>query len=377
MTRTRVLWLIKGLGYGGAEKLLTIAAPYLNRDRFQYEAAYLLPEKSALVPELERAGIPVHCLGQRSRTDPMVLWRLVRLLSHRRPDVLHMHLPYAGILGSVATRFSRVPVTVYTEHSGADQYHRLTSLVHRRLYKWKDYVICVSDAVRGTVEAQCHVNGKPRLRTIYNGVDWADIARLVDPDNDVRAALGIQDGQQMVLTVANFRPEKRHVDLIEACQAVLAQRSDVIFVLVGDGPERPAVEAAVRQRGIEGSVRFTGTRRDALSFISQCDLFVLPSSYEGLGISVLEALALGRPVVATRVGGIPEVVRDGIDGLLVQSRNPARLAEAILKVLDDPELQERFAGSAKDGLRDQFEIATMVRQVESVYEEGLAARGAA
>jgi glycosyltransferase involved in cell wall biosynthesis len=365
------MWLIKGLGLGGAEKLLADSLPYLDRERFEYEICYMLPGKVALVPPFMESGVPVHCLGMTSRYDPMPAFRLVQLLRERRPDVLHTHSPFAGILGGLATRAAKVPAIVYTEHSAQDSYNGLTLRAHRATFRRHHQVICISDAVRESIPAPFRSNGRPRVRTILNGMDWDAIRQKAACAGNPFAGLGVPAGNQVVVTVAYFRPEKGHDDLLRAAVQVLKERPGTTFVLVGTGPLLPVVRKQAADLGIDGAVRFTGSRSDAVSFIASCDLYVLPSYREGFGLTLVEALALCRPIVACEVDGVPEVVRDGIDGLLVRPRDPARLAQAILAVHSDSALQLKFRESPKAPQEERLSIRRMVREVESVYQEAL------
>jgi glycosyltransferase involved in cell wall biosynthesis len=168
--------------------------------------------------------------------------------------------------------------------------------------------------------------------------------------------------------VANFTPKKRHIDLLEAARAVKAQRGDVSFVLVGQGPLEDEVRRKSSDMGLDGTVVFTGFRGDARRIIASADLFVLSSQFEGLPVSMLEAMATGTPVVSTAVGGIPEVITDGMNGLLVEPLAPESLATAILAALDDQGLRDQLSARAREDARQQFDISRMVRATEDLYQ---------
>lgn len=373
--KMKVLWLIKGLGLGGAEKLLALSVPYINRDRFEYSVAYFLPWKNALVPHLEQGGVPAYCLDQKNPCDPRGFLRLVQLLRELQPDVLHMHLPYPAITGRIAARLLRVPATVYTEHQVMERYNRLTAFSHRMTYRWSDATIFVSEAVRRSIEAHCRLNGRMKLRTIYNGVDWEQLSRVEREPGKVREEFKIPRGHSLIITVASFTPKKRHEDLLQAARIVLDQYPQVTFLLVGDGPLRSQMERLADTLGIWENVRFAGSRPDALHLMAAGDLFVLPSIFEAFGIALLEALALQLPIIATRVGGIPEVIKDNSNGFLVDPGNPQMLADRILLLLHHPELGAKFAENAERWWQRQFDISEMVRSVEAIYDEVLAQKG--
>ncbi len=375
-SRTKVLLLIKGLGLGGAEKLLTMALPHLDRERYEYEVAYLLPWKNALVPEFERHGIRVSCLGQRKPYDPRAVLRLARLMRKSRPQVVHAHLPYAEMVAQLASPLAPSTARVYTEHNVFDRYHPLTRMFHKRLFPRNDAVIFVSEAVRASVLSNMRVNGRPKLHTIYNGVDWQAIERHQDDRELIRQELAIPRGNRVLVTVASFTPKKRHEDLLAAARMVLKDCPDTSFVLVGDGPLRPQIEQMATEMGLRSNVVFTGLRQDAISIVAASDAFVLPSRAEGLPIVVLEAMALEKPVVATRVGGVPEVICDQQDGLLVDALDPPALATALVGLLNDPAKGRRLAQAAKRRLVSQFDMRRTVRETEAVYQESLGRRKA-
>jgi glycosyltransferase involved in cell wall biosynthesis len=374
------MWLIKGLGIGGAERLLELALPYLDNSSFEYEVAYLLPHKNALVPAFEQAGVPVFCLNRTRAYDARVVPQLVRLFRERRVDLLHLHLPYTGILGRVASRLAPVRAVVYTEHNLWERYHWLTSAANRLTFGYNDAVIAVSDEVKHSIQSQYKFNGKlegkPKLCTILNGVDTDQLLADSQDRHSVKPEFGIPDHHQLVVHVANFTPKKRHEDLIRAARLVIDQEPQVTFLLVGQGPLEPDIRAQVKNLNLAGNVVFAGFRTDAPRLIGAADVFVLPSQFEGLPIAMLEAMALGRPVIASRVGGVPEVISDGVDGLLIDPLSPGQLAEKILAVINCEDLREKLANNALLKVREHFGVKRMVSSTEALYRTVLTEKGA-
>lgn len=369
MARRKVLWLIKGLGVGGAERLLSTSLPYLNRHMFDYKVAYFLPHKDALVPEFERAGIPVFCLNLKGSYDLSAVLRLVSLLRQQEIDILHIHSPYAGILGRVAARLSGVSAIVCTEHMQIEKQNYITRFGNLLTYPLNDATIAVSDAVLHSVlDRQIIKHGT--YVTIHNGVDLNAIATAGTCRTPIRESLGIPAQHQVVGNVANLFPGKGHRYLIEAARLVLNQYPDVTFVIVGNDK---ITEDAGRLRELAGHLRiqdrviFTGFRRDVFQLMAAFDIFVLPSLWEGFGIVLLEAMALGKPVVGTEVGGIPEIIDNGLNGFLVEPRNPQQLAEKILKLLRNETLRNQMGQNGMQKVRDRFSIQRTVRETEKVY----------
>ena len=205
-----------------------------------------------------------------------------------------------------------------------------------------------------------------------NGVDTDHLEVVSQNPASLRQEFGIPDGHQLVVHVANFTPKKRHQDLIRAARIVVDQEPQTTFLLVGQGPTEKEVKAQALELGLEGKVVFAGFRPDAARIMAAADVFVLPSLYEGLPIAMLEAMALGRPVVASRVGGVPEVIDDEVDGLLVDPLDPAQLAEKVLTLLHNPELRGRLSRNAARKVRDQFSVERMVKSTEAIYSSVLA-----
>jgi glycosyltransferase involved in cell wall biosynthesis len=374
------MWLIKGLGIGGAERLLELALPYLDNASFEYEVAYLLPYKNALVSSFERAGVPVFCLNHTRSYDVRVVPHLVRLLRDRQVDLLHLHLPYTGILGRVASRMTPVQAVVYTEHNLWERYHWLTSAANRLTFAYNDAVIAVSEEVKHSIQSRYNLNGnlngRPKLCTILNGVDADQLEADSQGRTGVKPEFGIPDDHQLVVHVANFTPKKRHQDLAQAARLVIDREPQVSFLLVGQGPLEPDIRAQVKNLNLENNVVFAGFRTDAPRIIGAADVFVLPSQFEGLPIAMLEAMALGRPVIASRVGGVPEVISDGVDGLLIDPLRPDQLAEKILTVIKCLELREKLSTNAVRKVREHFGIKRMVNSTEALYTSVLTEKGA-
>ncbi|MDR7543867.1 MAG: glycosyltransferase [Armatimonadota bacterium] len=366
--RTRVLILVKGLGVGGAERLLERAIPYLDRTRFDYRIAYLLPWKDALVPAFQAAGIPVHCLGYARAWDAGVLWRLVALLMREPVELVHAHLPVAGVLARLARTRARVRGIVYTEHNTPARYGRLTRRFNAATYRLNDVVIAVSAQVEAQVRPYVR-NGRPRLVTIPNVVDAAVIGASTRSRGDLCREFGFPEDARLVVNVANLVPKKGHSYLLAAARRVTEQDPRARFLVIGTGPLAGQLADDARRAGLDGRLVFAGFRPDATALVSAADVFVLSSTHEGLPIALLEAMTLGRAVVATRVGGVPGVVTHGETGLLVEPGDPDALARETLALLGDDARRQLLGRQARQRALEQGGMAEMVKAVERVYEE--------
>lgn len=356
-----VLILIKGLGVGGAEKLLSEGAQYWDRDSFDYHVAYALPWKDNLVDSFQALGIPVHLIGGRRGLTPGVPIALRRVIAREGIDLIHAHSPTMGVIARMVTS---VPV-VYTEHNMTDSYRRPTRLLNRATYTRNRAVIAVSDAVAGSVSTW----PGPQARVISNGV-----ACRVE-ENEVAIArdeLGLDPDTPLIAHVGNIRPGKGHDVLIDTASVLHANGRRFRWVSIG-GEKYPGDLARVRDRasksGLSDHLQFLGRRSDALSFVGAADVFVNPSEVEGLPVAVLEAMALGRPVVATAVGGVPSVIKNGETGLLVEPGDPEALAREVERMLDDRSLATSLAKEGQALVEKEYGLEPMVRAVEDVYRE--------
>jgi glycosyltransferase involved in cell wall biosynthesis len=364
----RILHLIKGLGRGGAELLLLSAAPYLDRDRFHYEVAYVLAHKDTLVTELEEAGIPVHCLEGGS--NPRWLPRLRRLVQQQGIDLVHSHSPLVAAGARVAL-MGTSKKRVYTEHNVWESYHRATYWANLLTFPLSNHVFAVSEHVESSIKypGPLRFLPKPPIETLYHGLDPEAIAAWVSGDG-VRTELGIPEDAPVFGAVANFRRDKGHRYLIEAATHVVREVPDARLVLVGQGPLEGQIRRQVRELGLERSVVFAGHRSDAPRLAGSFDVFTLASVYEGLAIALIEAMALGVPAVVTNVGGLSEVLEDRKQGYIVPPRRPRALADAIVTLLRDADLRRRMGEEARKRASD-FDIRHAVRRIEEVYSEVL------
>jgi glycosyltransferase involved in cell wall biosynthesis len=366
----RILILIKGLGRGGAEQLLVSAAPHLDRSRFHYEVAYVLPAKDALAAELGRHGLPVSCLGGGDATA----WvrSLRSLVRERRIDLVHAHLPYAAIGARLALTGGGGPRLVYTEHNVWQSYRPPTYWANLLTFNRTDHVFTVSDEVRASIRYPRGLRWLrlPPVETLYQGLDGAALEQP-PPLDGVREEFGIAPHAPVVGTVANFRHEKGHDHLLHAADIVRRTVPGVRFLLVGQGPLEEKVRRQAELLRLGDTVVFTGFREDVPRLCAAIDVFALSSLHEGLSIALLEAMALGKPPVVTRVGGLPELVEDHRHGLLVAPADPAALAAAITALLQDPALRDRLGRAARRRAAE-FDIRSTVRRQEELYGQLLA-----
>lgn len=367
--RPLVLQLVKGLDAGGTETLLLLAARHRDRTRFREQVAYLLPHHVALLDDLAREGVAATCIGGTPWWDPRWLVRLRRTLRRDHVDLVHVHSPLLAAGARVVVRTlprRERPALVVTLHNMWASHHPAVRLVDR-LTQWADdRRLAVSDAVRRSLPGR---SGR-RTVTRLHGIEVAELRARADRDG-VRAELGVADDEVLVGTVANLRSNKAYPDLLAAAATVAAARPDVRFVAVGQGPLHDELVARRDELGLGGRFRFLGYRADATRLVSGLDVFCLSSHHEGLPLALMEALALGVPVVVTDVGGVGELVTDGVQGSLVPPAHPELLAAALLDLAADPAARRARAEAAR-AAGDALDAAPAVAAIEAHYLQLLA-----
>ncbi|MGZ4734715.1 MAG: glycosyltransferase [Acidimicrobiia bacterium] len=365
--RIRVLWLVKGLGPGGAEHLLVAAATVHDREAFSFEVDYLLPWKDALVPDLEALGVRTHCLEVRDERDLRWAARLRARLLRDPVDILHAHSPYpAGIARLVVRSLpKRVrPKLVYTVHNTFPSFSAPTRILNGLTYWLDDADLAVSTEVHETIWSGL----QDRTEVVVHGVLLAEVQAQLEQRADARAELGLGADEIVVGTVANFRAQKDYPNLLATARLLIDRGWQGRIVAVGQGPLEAEMRALHERLDLGDRVLLLGQRSDAVRVLAACDVFTMASDNEGLPVALMEALALGLPVAATRVGGIPEAVTDGVEGLLVPPKNPAALADAIMAITGDDDRRTQMAKAAR-AAGERFDIRVAVARIEQLYRD--------
>lgn len=365
----RVLHAVKGLGPGGAERLLCAAAAARDRAAFEYEVVYVLPWKNHVVPQLTGSGVTVHCVGRgsgrvRPVLDPRWAVRLRALLRSNHYDVVHVHSPVvAGVIRPIVRSLGRGrPKVVSTEHNGWNTYSWPTRVINSATYGLDDAHLAVSEPVRASVATR----HRDQVEVAVYGVQVDEVRAMRAERPAVRDELGLGGDDVVVGTVANYIAQKAYPSLFAAAKIALDADPRLRFVAVGQGQLKAEIEAEHARYGFGDRFQLLGYRPDAVRVMAGCDVFTLASHFEGLPVALMEALALGLPVAVTAVGGIPDAVSDGTEGLLVPPGDPDQLATALLKITGDTNLRAEMAAAAYRRGSD-FDISRAARQVEAVY----------
>lgn len=338
-----------------------------------WRATLLLDAAPGVEPLLERAdelGVPVRQVAPLplGLTGARRMPVLARMLRSERPDVFHAHMssPVSAKYGLAAAVAARVPAVLGTVQVISDYVpDRSTLLQLRALARGVDRYLAVSRAIAGELVDRYRWPAA-RIEVVHNAVDLARFDVHASPA--LRAQLGGSDTRPLVLTPARLDEQKGHSFLFEA----VARVPDAIVVLAGDGEQRALLEALAAKLGIGDRVRFLGHRTDIPQLLAACDVFALPSLYEGSSLAVLEAMAARRAVVSSAIAGTDELIEDGREGLLVPPGDSEALAGALGRLLGDPKLRDTLAAHAHERVEREFSRERMGRRVTAIYEELLA-----
>ncbi len=357
-----VVHVIDRLPPDGAERL--IAEVLKNRsDRYDYRVLCLV-EGGILQREIEKCGVPVTVLGRRNARDLKHALGLLRWFRHYKPKIVHTHLFTADAWGRTFAYLARVPGIFSTVHSTNTWKSRLHLAVDRILAGVSDAVIACTEEVKRTIAGE----GIPekKLVCIPNGVDLSRIARA--NETHLVAEFSLAPDVPVFALVGRLHPAKGHSDLIPVLQQIAAEGERFHCLFIGDGELEDTLKSEIKASGLCEYVTFTGFRQDVIGILKGLDFLIMPSRWEGLPISLLESMACGTPVIASRVGGIPDVIEHGVDGLLYEKGDRHALKSAILSLTGDVTRRRSLANAAVEKIHRQYSAASVARAYEALYE---------
>lgn len=363
----RVCLLNDHLGYGGTlhgvSRYFLTLVPRLDPSRVAPFVAILRTQEELTGP-FDDAQLPVHFLG-RGGLDPAGFLALMRLLRLRRAEVVHAQGYAATTLARIAARLMRIRVVIHS-HEADDRYPAWMRIPDALLSGSESAALAVSEDARRFFEERRRI-APGRTRVVPNGVDLASVARAGPAEvAALREALGVAAGAPMVLCVTRFRPEKGNDVLLRALPALRARVPEAVLVFAGEGPDLDAARALARSLGVEDAVRFLGFRDDVSALVSAADLVAVPSRREGSPFFVIEALALGAPIVASAVGGLQETLEDGVSALLFPSEDSAALAAALARLIERPDERRRLSEGALARAR-HFDLRERAEELTRLY----------
>jgi L-malate glycosyltransferase len=347
---------------GQNQVLLTV-----NGLRSMGHRAALVAHPAGELRQRAAEGLELIPLAPRAEMDLTAAWRLSRLLKRLTPDVIHAHDPHGLAMASLALSLGSGVSTGTPPALIASRrvdFHLKGNSFSRWKHRQVDCFIAASEAIRQMLIADAVP--ADRIVTVHEGIDVEHV--LAAPRVDVHEAFWLPHHAPVVGNVAALVPHKGQRYLVDAAHLVVQQMPDARFVILGDGELREHLEKQVREHHLEKHVLLPGFRMDVLGCIKGFDLFAMSSVTEGLGTSLLDAMACSRPIVATRAGGIPEIVEDGINGLLVPPRDARALADAILRALGDDDMRARIGAAGYARVTERFTVERMVAGTAAVYQ---------
>ncbi|MBI3995510.1 MAG: glycosyltransferase [Nitrospirae bacterium] len=352
---------------GGEAQLLHLAEGLARRGHFCIVAGQ---PGSPLLKRAAEKGLKTEAVAMPSEWSLSAVRTLARILKRERIEVIHMHASHACTLGGWAARLAGTPVRIISRRV---DFPVKSNLFRKLKYQWGvDRILAISEGVRNVLIGDGL--DPARITVIHSGIDPGPFDPTF-PAGEARREFGIPKRSPVIGCVAHFADHKGHRYLIEAAARVAATVPDACFLLVGDGELRPRIERQIKELNLEKRVILTGFRDDIPRLLAAMDIVVLPSHLEGLGTSLLDAMAMARPVVATRVGGIPEMVEDGVNGRLVPPRDPDALAGALIDLIRRPDERKRMGAAGRARMLKLFSAEAMVEQTEGVYHRVLERKG--
>ena len=365
----KIVYFITELSIGGAQTALYRLLKGMNRERYDLHVVCLYNGDSYIAEQIRALSIPVYDLGMDSKVRLDAFVRLFWYLKSDKPSILHTWMFHANIPGRLIGRFARVPVIISSERTmGQEGFIR--RLFNRVTVSLVDRVICVSRSV-ADFAAQTIKIPKSKLLVVPNGITLAEYDNLPGRES-ARAAFKLDAHAVIIGAIGRPRPVKGYEILLDAFARVALVDSTAHLLFVGEGPSRLILKTKVSSLGLNERVTFLDDQIDITRLLPAINLLAIPSLFEGMPNVALEAMAAGLPIIATSVGGTPEVVVDGKTGYLVPPRNPDALADAILKLLDNPDLCLRMGRAGRERVKKHFSIERTIKKTEQIYEDLLA-----
>lgn len=372
--KIKILYVFAALPVGGAEQVLVTELKWLDKNLFA-PLVCVISEKGPVGEVIEKMDIPVIPLHRmkRNQFDYGIIRELKKIMVQGKVSVVHTHLYDGGKYGRIAARMAEIPGIIHTAHNVYVKRRTKHHWINRLLSFFTDRIIAVSEAVK---ESLVHYDRiKPgKIRVIHNGVDLSEFEGPWS-SGDARIQLGIKPEEYVIGVVARLEEQKGHRILLEALSRNRAILSSLKVLIVGDGKLRTVLEEEAREKGLSSQVLFLGTRKPILPILKALDLFLLPSLWEGFSMAILEAMAAGIPVIATRVGGAEEVITSGKDGLLISSGNALALAEAIQDAYLHRDKFQEMGRLGRERVHRNFSQESHMTSLQALYLEVLGEKG--
>lgn len=364
--RVRVLHVIDSLDLGGAQEALENLVKYRNRDLFELRVVSM-HRVGVYGHRIERHGVRVGGLSA-SKYLPLYMLNLPRLIRGFRPHIAHCHLTWSNLIAKPLCRLAGVPVLINHDQTNERFRRRKGLRFHwdKAANRLSDHVFAVSESIRQFLVSEEGVP-EPRVSLLYNGVDL-DRFRPRESRNEARRAeWGARPDEILIAGVGRLHPQKNFRLFLRVARRLVERGAPARFVLAGSGPLRAELEREAAGLGLGGRLRFLGYVPDTRAVFGACDMLMMTSDYEGLPLTLLEAMATGVPSVCSAVDGIREIIRDGETGLLAEPGAEDAFTSQALRLINDPGLRSRIVKAARERVERDFDAAGMAAAVEAVY----------
>jgi len=366
--KIKILHLIAPRGIGGAERVLLTLLKKIDQGKFDFILGIFIDKRKSedlFWNEAEKLNLPLEPIRFKNPYDLLQVLQIRRIIKKHHPDMIHTHGYKTNLLGFFISKLFKIPIvtTVHGLHSGKFRPFVWLSL---KLLRHFDRIIAVSDQIRKELKAFKVPSIK--MITIRNVPPVKIKGNSANP-NSFREEIGIPSNAKLIGFVGRLEPVKGCIQFIRIVPEVIRNIPDSYFVVVGDGPERVALESLAKTLNVENRVYFCGFRNDPMNVFQSLDLYVLPSFNEGVPLAMLEAMSNEVPVVATSVGGIPEVIKDRVNGILVPTNNPKALAESILESFNNPNETVKRVIEAKKTIMDEYDVQKWIEKIQNIYLE--------
>lgn len=382
--KLKILRIIARLNVGGPAVHTILLTEALNNDRFEsiliagqvekYEKdmIYLARQKGVnpiIISELGRQPRPIK--------DLIALWKIYNLIMRERPDIVHTHTAKAGVLGRIAAIFAGVRIRIHTFHGNIFEgyfnrlYVKLFILIEKILAYFTTSIVVVSEEQKKEIVQHYKIAGSEKIKVIPLGLELENFFSLEAPVGNLRREYKIRDDAIVVGIIGRLVSIKNHrmfLDAIRHLTNSLDNKFNIKYLIIGDGRERPALEEYMKNLGLDGDVTFCGWREDMREVYSDLDIVALTSLNEGTPLSLIEALAAGKPVVATKVGGVVDVVEDGVNGYLVSSGDIEGFSQRLTTLIEDLHKRREFGFKGREMVRHKFSKERLIEDIKSLYE---------
>jgi len=361
----RIMQITYGLNYGGLEQVILNLYQFLDKSRFNVSVC-CMTQKGHVAHELEKLGCKIEYCDSSSRLNPYSKFlKIAAILKKHKIDIVHTHNTPAYFDGLVAAKLVNIPVVIHTDHCRFYPDKKRYMLAERLASLVTDRIIAVSAHTKRDLEKWEHISSR-KIDVILNGIPPLN-SLIADQSHQLRTSLGIKKNEKVIGSVGRLEYQKGYELLIQAAAIIENTKYPIKFVIVGEGSKKDELQQLIEQFNLAEKVILTGGKTNGVDYIQMFDMFALTSNFEGMPIVLLEAMAAKKPIVATNVGGVPEMIDHGMNGYLVNTRDPKVFAKYCHQLIDNPELMKNFGEHSYQKYVNEFTIDQMVRSYSKLY----------